>query len=244
MKSPIVKQYSNLTECSESVAAFIVDLAKAEIDKKNSFSLVLTGGKTPRILYERLAQPTFRDQINWQKTSIFWGDERCVPPTHPDSNYALAHEYLLSKTDIPFKNIYRIPAELSSPKAGAETYEETLQEFFHSIKRLVSFPSFDLILLGMGQDGHIASLFPDSAALREDKHWVAVVDEKVGSPRVSRITLTLPVINQAKCVLFLIAGPEKQKVAQAIFDGPEDNSAKYPAAMVRPVGRLFWFIAN
>lgn len=242
--NPIVNQYADLTECSEAVAAFIVDLAKTEINKKNSFTMVLTGGKTPGTLYERLAQQPFRDNINWQKTSLFWGDERCVSPTHSDSNYALACEYLLSKTDIPSENIYRIPAELSPPMAGAQTYEKTLQKFFHSINRLAFFPSFDLILLGMGPDGHIASLFPDSAALREDKHWVTAVPEPAGSPPVPRITLTLPVINQAKCALFLIAGSEKQKIAQAILDDAEGNSAKYPAAMVRPVGKLFWFIAN
>lgn len=235
--------YPNLVECSKAVAAYIANLAKSEIAQKNFFTFVLTGGKTPRILYELLAAPSTCDQKIWQKSNLFWGDERCVPPTHPDSNYAMANKALLSKTNIPLKNIYRIPAELSPPDLGAKTYEATVQKFFNNTKQLTSFPSFDLILLGMGQDGHIASLFPGSSALLEKDHWVTTV-EQTGTPSVARITLTLPVINQAKCVLFLISGVEKHKIAQTIFDAQQTNSNKYPAAMVRPTGRVLWFIVN
>lgn len=237
------RHYSSLVECSEAVAAYIANLATSEITQKNSFNFVLTGGKTPRILYELLAQPSFCDQKIWQKTNLFWSDERCVSPNHPDSNYAMAHETLLSNTNIPSENIYRIPAELSPPRLGAETYEATLQKFFNNTNQLTSFPSFDLILLGMGQDGHIASLFPGSSALFEENHWVTAV-EQTGAPPVARITLTFPVINHAKCVLFLISGGEKQKIAQAIIDAPQTISDKYPAAKVKTVEKLLWYIAD
>jgi 6-phosphogluconolactonase len=232
-----------LPELSFSVADFIAEQAETNIKKEGVFSLVLSGGTTPRPLYEYLAQPPFINRIDWQKTHLFWGDERCLPTNHADSNFALVYRALISKIDIPPKNIHRIPTEMEYPQKTAEKYEEELRNFFRLTSQTEfdsSVPSFDLVLLGLGADGHTASLFPGDESLEERERWVVAVDGKSGSPAVPRITLTFAVINQSRCVVFLASGEDKREVFRRLVSCPQ--TASYPAARVKPSGKLLWFI--
>lgn len=196
------------------------------------FSVALAGGNTPRGVYELLARQGAG--LPWDKIHIFFGDERHVPPDHADSNYRMARETLLSKVAIPEGNVHRVPAELEATAAAA-AYEETLRNFFNL--QPGAFPRFDLILLGMGDDGHTASLFPGSRGLAEESRMVvANTVEKLNS---ERITLTLPVLNHAANVVFMVSGASKAATLRNIFDvsAPGD----YPARLVHPVnGRLLW----
>jgi 6-phosphogluconolactonase len=241
-----IRRCSNLQELSRAAAEFISEYAQECVTERNIFSLVLSGGDTPKMLYEYLAQTPFSYEMPWSRTHLFWGDERCVPDDNPASNYFMAHQALIPKVNIPSDNIHRIPAEVKSPMNAAKDYEKILREFFTSKTDFLSssaeeelFPSFDLILLGMGEDGHIASLFPRNPILEEKKLWVEAVCAPIGTSPRERITLTLPVINRAACVIFLVAGSAKKKVLQTIMDDPEDTS--YPAARVHPAGRLICF---
>jgi 6-phosphogluconolactonase len=195
------------------------------------------------LLYEKLAREPYVSRVDWQHTHLFWGDERCVPSDNPDSNYFLALQTLISKVDVPPSNIHRIPAATGSPKVVAAEYETTLREFFKpSAARDLSssFPSFDLVLLGLGEDGHTASLFPCDAALEEKTKWAVAVDGSTAVPSIPRVSLTLPVLNEARHVLFLASGVSKRKVFREILNNPEKTG--YPAARVVPSGKLLWFI--
>ena len=238
-----IRSYPSLPELSLAAAEFIADLAEASIKERNIFTLVLSGGSTPRLLYEELARQPIAKRIDWQKTHLFWGDERYVPKDNPESNFALAFQSLIAKVDVPPANIHRIVTESRSAHAAAEAYEKTLRRFFRPTagsEEDTYFPSFDLVLLGLGRDGHTASLFPGDAALEEKYRWVVAVDGASASPPVPRITLTFPVLNKARCVIFLASGSNKREVFQRIVNNPE--TAPYPAARVRPSGRLLWFI--
>ncbi|MGD8383566.1 MAG: 6-phosphogluconolactonase [Syntrophobacterales bacterium] len=243
IKKPEIRSYSSLSELSLAAAEFIAQLAEARIKERGIFTFVLSGGTTPRLLYEELAKEPHASRVDWQQTHLFWGDERCVPSDNPDSNFSLAFQALISKVDVPPANIHRIPAATGSPKDGAKEYEKRLREFFqHFVKSdsIISFPFFDLVLLGIGQDGHIASLFPGDAALEEKERWVVAVDGLNALPPVPRITLTLPAINKARNVIFLAAGSNKREVFQQVVINPETSA--YPAARVKPSGSLLWFI--
>lgn len=200
---------------------------------RGRFCVALSGGNTPRAVYSLLAEE-HRD-LAWDKIFIFFGDERHVPPAHPDSNYRMASEALLSRVAVPERNIFRVRAELAA-EAAADDYDRRLREFFGIESG--AWPRLDLVLLGIGEDGHTASLFPGSAALQEQSrlavaNWV----EKFQS---YRITFTLPVLNHAAEDLFLISGESKSQVLREIF-GPEPRREVYPAQMVRPQnGRLLW----
>ena len=240
---PEIRTYPTLEDLSRAAAEYICEIAKGSIEERGVFTFVLSGGTTPRLLYEKLAEQPYANRIDWQHTHLFWGDERCVPPEHQDSNFALAYETMLSKVAVPPANVHRIPTESGSPKTAAEKYEKSLREFFQMATEPDSsriFPSFDLLLQGLGLDGHTASLFPGEAALEEMDRWVLAVDGAKASPPVERVTFTLPVINKARYVIFLAAGSNKREVFQQIINNPETSA--YPAAKVRPSGRLVWFI--
>jgi len=242
---PEVRRYPNLERLGLAAASLVVDLAEASLRKRGRFTLVLSGGTTPRVLYERLAGPPFSERMPWGKTYLFWGDERCVAPDHPHSNFGMAYQALLSKVPLPAANVYRIPGEVLPPEAAAVHYEERLREFFHARRSSggsQAFPVFDLLLLGLGPDGHTASLFPGDSALEERQRWVRAVEVSPTSPQVPRITLTLPVINSALNVLLLVSGPGKEKVLEAILSDREQAALTYPAARVKPAGPLFWLI--
>jgi 6-phosphogluconolactonase len=199
------------------------------------FSVALAGGNTPRRVYELLATERFKHRVEWSQVDLFFGDERCVPPDHPDSNYAMAYEALLSKVAIPATNVHRIIGE-GNPQESAQLYENQLRTFFAG----ASWPRFDLVLLGMGEDGHTASLFPDSEALSEKSKWVAVTRHE--ALRQDRITLTVPVFNQARRVIFLIRGKEKAQRLKDVLH-PQPGSGLVPAQAIQPFdGSLEWLV--
>lgn len=216
---------------------FAAELFVALVKKiPGRFTVALAGGSTPKALYRLLASDEFRDRIDWPKVFFFFGDERCVPPDHPDSNYRMAKENLFDLLEIGPKNIVRWPAETTRPEEAAAIYENALKDFFSND----SLPRFDLVLLGLGADGHTASLFPFSPALKEASR-IAVANP-VEKFAANRLTLTFPVINHAANVIFLVSGAEKAGALKEVLEGAP-NPDKYPAQMVKPVnGNLLWLI--
>ena len=210
------------------------------LEERGVFTLVLAGGGTPRSLYELLAGSAYRERLPWGKTHFFWGDERCVPPDNKDSNYYMSHMMLLSRIDVPGENIHRIHGENGNPGAEARRYENEIRSF---LRALTFVPSFDVVLLGMGPDGHTASLFPGDDLLMERKRLVAAVTAPSYMKPARRISMTLPLINNADHVMFLAAGSEKRAVLNHILMAPDADPSR-PAALVRPKGRLVWFVAD
>lgn len=218
------------------VAAEFVRLAQQSAREKGRFAVALSGGSTPRSLYALLATPAFKQQVPWSEVHLFWGDERCVPPDHAESNYRMVREALLSKIEIPPGNVHRMAGE-KEPRIAAAEYEAELKSFFHIAPGV--FPGFDLVLLGLGEDGHTASLFPGSDALAETERLVAAT--YVARLNAYRLTLTLPVLNHGAVVLFLVAGASKAAVVSEILR--DDDPARFPAARVDPLnGRLVWLM--
>ncbi len=211
---------------------------EAAIAARNRFCVALSGGNTPRAVYSLLAA-TQKTLLHWDKIHIFFGDERHVPPDHPDSNYRMANEALLSQVPLPQKNIYRVRAELDA-KVAAQDYEDQLREFFQLQDiRLQNndWPQFDLVLLGLGDDGHTASLFPGSMALQENTRMV--VANWVKKFNEYRITFTFPVLNQAAEVMFLVSGESKSQILKDVLHPSGTNT--YPAQNIQPEkGRLLW----
>lgn len=222
-------------------AELVITEAQRSIELKGFFSLVLSGGSTPRSLYERLASSIYKNLIPWNRVFFFWGDERCVPPDHPDSNYRMAYETLLSHLPIPDENIFRIKGEYADHAAAAQEYENEISSFF--IKNTVSpDKTFDLILLGVGADGHTASLFPGDSALHEQKRWVVHVDAPTYMKPRHRITLTLPIINRSAKACFIVSGESKKTVLTTIAGSPEQAKRCYPAAMVATYAGPLWLL--
>ena len=201
--------------------------------EKGCFRVALSGGSTPKALYSLLASEEFRDRFPWRGVSWFWGDERFVPYDHPESNYRMTREAMLGKVPVPPENIFPIPTD-GEPEDAARRYERTLQEAYGAPTLDPSRPLFDTVLLGMGDDGHTASLLPGDKLLDERQHWVAAVAH--GRPEV-RITMTYPVIESSRHVAFLVAGKEKAQILATIRAG----GSQVPAARLRPVGELVWF---
>jgi 6-phosphogluconolactonase len=200
------------------------------------FAVALSGGSTPRRLYRRLGSDPWRARLPWDRCHLFFGDERAVPPDHPDSNYRMVRETLLDAVPIPAAQVHRIRAEADDPERAAHDYEDELAAFFG---RGVP-PRFDLVLLGMGEDGHTASLFPGSPVLEERRRWVAA--PWVEAKQARRLTLTLPVLNQAALVLFLVCGPDKAGTLPRVLR-PETGTPLPPAARIAPAtGRLVWLL--
>lgn len=232
-----IRYFTDFEALSLEAAGFISQTANKGVAEKGLFTLALSGGSTPRRLYELLSSPPVGPEMPWPHIHFFWGDERCVPPDHPESNYGLAYQSLLSKIPLPEKNIHRIPVERGPGLWAAEEYEKEILGFFNSPR-----PSFDLILLGVGKDGHTASLFPGDPALKEEDHLIAYVPKPGLAPEFPRITMTLPLINQADGVLFLVSGAEKKEVIKAILQESDTGRDRYPAAQVKPKRKLRWFI--
>ena len=218
-------------------AGRIVEAADAAIAQRGRFILALSGGETPRLAYRRLAHPEMRNAMRWADTVLLWSDERCVPPDDEGSNYRMAREALLDHVPIPADNILRIRGE-SCPIAEDERYERALH-------RLLDAPPtdgrIDLMLLGVGTDGHTASLFPNSPALIERRRWVLPV---AGPPPYSRrITLTFPIINASRAVIVLATGSRKAPIVRTLLDGPAEAAARWPIASVRPRdGVAVWLV--
>ncbi len=225
---------------SEAAAENIAGIAHEVVSKKGRFSLALSGGQTPRLLYRCLATH-YSDKMPWPDIHIFWGDERCVPKQDGNSNYNLAHQTFLSKVALPLQNIHRIQAEKKDPEDAALTYEKTLRRFFTASEEEPKI-TFDLILLGLGKDGHIASLFPSNPALEEKNRWVVDVDAPTPVSPSKRITLTYPVINRSEMVFFLVTGEEKREVVRSIFQDLEKAKRMYPAAKVSARDKIIWYL--
>lgn len=231
---------ANLTVCAdpaalaETAANLIVDAASEAVRERGRFLFCLAGGETPRATYKHLALPSFSDRIRWDRTWVFFGDERAVPPEHPESNYRMAYETLLSRVPIPATQIFRMRAEQADADGAAAAYAAELAEAVGT--RRGQLPRFDIVLLGLGVDGHTASLFPGSPVLREVFRPVAAVH--VAAAQIpQRLTLTFPVLNAAARVVFLVTGPEKAKIVRTVLS----ENAMVPAALVRPTdGELIW----
>lgn len=219
------------------------DLAEAAIKQSGRFTVALSGGTTPRDLFQILAAPPYKDRLDWSKVFIFFGDERCVPPDHPDSNYRMARETLLSQVPIPPENVFRMRGEIPPEEAAAE-YAAQLQAFFHLAQAggpsPENYPRLDLILLGMGPDGHTASLFPGTAALQE--RGKPVTANYVPKMDAHRLTLTVPAINRAANIIFLVAGDAKAPALQAVLEGDYQPQV-YPSQLIRPSqGKLVFLV--
>ncbi len=239
MNKPELIICRNAEELHCKAAERFVSLAQPAARDRDRFTVALSGGSTPKGLYSLLATADYRGQVQWSHVHLFWGDERCVPPDHPESNYRMAQESLLSKINIPESNVHRMAGE-KEPATAAMEYEAELKKFFRLSGGAL--PRFDLILLGLGEDGHTASLFPGSDALADTEHLVVAVHiEKLKS---HRLTLTLPVLNNAAQILFLVAGESKSAILKDVLRA-NPLSSNLPAAKVQPVnGQLAWIVTQ
>lgn len=237
VNKPEIVICSDAGTLARNAAEQFVARAKKAVAHAGRFTAALSGGATPKALYSRLASAEFRDSLDWPSVHLFWGDERCVPPDHLESNFRMVHEILLARLPVAPENIHRMPAE-KEPSEAAAAYESELKTFFRLENG--AWPVFDLILLGLGEDGHTASLFPATTVLDEAKRFVAAI--YIAKLRSYRLTLTLPVINAARQVTFLVSGTSKAKIVGEIL-GPGGASLEYPAAKIRPSeGHLTWMI--
>ncbi|MGB7442442.1 MAG: 6-phosphogluconolactonase [Coleofasciculaceae cyanobacterium] len=215
----------------ERAIALVTTKIKESVQERERFTIALAGGGTPKPLYEALASL----DLPWDKIHVFWGDERYVPPDHPESNQGMARGAWLDKVDLPEGNIHPVPTDSANPTADAEKHEAQLREFFQATGD--EFPHFDLILLGIGDDAHTASLFPHTEALQVTDKLVTV-GNKDGQPR---ITFSAPLINHAHCVMFLVAGAGKREALAQIF-APSADAMTYPARLIQPQGELWWLL--
>ena len=209
-------------------------MTQAALAASRPFRVSLSGGSTPKTLYSLLAADDFRNRFPWERVSWYWGDERFVPYDHPDSNYRMTREAMLAKAPVPPENVHPVPAD-GTPEEAARRYERTLREAYGAATLDPARPLFDITLLGLGADGHTASLLPGQPVLEERTRWVMAVSH--GRPEV-RITMTYPAIDSSRFVAFLVAGREKAAILNTIRGG----DSALPAARVRPVGDLIWFV--
>jgi 6-phosphogluconolactonase len=243
VKDTEVVRFERLADAIRALAERLAETADDAVRRRGRFALALSGGSTPSGLYALLAGD-FRSMIPWGRTHLFWGDERCVQRTDPASNYRLAYETLISKVPVPARNVYPLPVEIHPAAKAALAYEKTLRAFFGTGEMRTPEETFDAILLGVGGDGHTASLFPGSPVLEERARWVRSVLAPAGfSPR-KRITLTLPAINASRKAFFLGAGPDKAPVIDSLLGEPDKARRRFPAARVRPMDRATWFVAS
>ncbi len=230
----IVRVVPDPASLAESAAEAFVRLTSAAIAVRGRFTVALSGGHTPRALYELLATSRFASRIDWSRVYVFWGDERCVPPDDPQSNYRMAREMLLDRVPLPADNIYRMKGELEPNQAAAD-YDLLLREFWGNRLGV-----FDLVLLGLGENGHTASLFPGMPAVHEQVRWVLA--QYVREVQTWRLTLTPVVINAAANVLFLVEGTSKANVLRQVLQGPYQPD-RLPAQIVRPThGKPTWLV--
>jgi 6-phosphogluconolactonase len=228
--------YPDTNSLSHEAAQYIVRLANEAIVTRGRFSIALSGGSTPKVLYGLLATEPYLGQVNWSSVEIFWSDERCVPPDDAESNYAMANEVLLSKIPIQPRQVHRMSAEKADRDAASQEYTLEMQRVFGTN----GIPAFDLMHLGMGPEGHTASLFPHQQSLREQQRLVMPVS--VPKPPPLRLTFTPPLLNAARHVLFLVTGSEKAGAVQSVLEGPYQPE-EYPAQIVRPTtGEVTWML--
>lgn len=218
----------------KAAADHILRLYEKSVAEKGSFIIALSGGNTPKKLYELLAQAPYVKKINWKNIYIFWSDERCLPFSDKENNSHMASIALLDNVPLPKENIFPVPVNFEPAKAAAR-YEQMIKTFFKEKE-----PRFDLILLGLGEDGHTASLFPGTEILGEKKAMVKEV--YLGEKKISRVSFTIPLINNARHVLFLVTGKEKASIVAKLFSKPVKKNI-LPAGLIKPIkGDLFWFL--
>ena len=233
MRIEVAEHADALNHC---VAEQFVRLTTEAVEARGRCTVALSGGSTPKNVYQLLAAPAFRARVRWGDIHFFWGDERHVPPDHPDSNYRMAVEAMLSKVPVPPANVHRVRGELPDTERSAREYEETIRACVAG----ASLPRFDVIHLGIGTDGHTASLFPGSAALAErERLCVANWVEKFAG---YRITLTLPILNAARAAIFIVTGAAKAPIIQQVLRD-RDATPPFPAQLIRPVdGECWWML--
>lgn len=225
-----MRVFPSLTELSSEAARAIAAELRAAAEEFGRATLALAGGETPRALYELL--PPRPESVPWERVHVYWGDERYVPHDDPQSNYRMAQETLLDRVPVPAAHVHPMPTEAPDPDDAARAYERLLAEEFGEL------PRFDVLILGLGADGHTASLFPDSAALDERERWV--IPSLASYEPCQRLTLTLPVLTNARALHFLVAGAEKRQALSCALGEP---SRSCPASLVRPTdGALTWWV--
>jgi 6-phosphogluconolactonase len=238
MNGPGPKPKFVICEDAEGVARAGADLFVRQVDSavraRGRAAVALSGGSTPKRMYELLATEPWKGKVQWHLVHVFWGDERCVPPSDRASNYGMSSLALLDQVPIPGGNVHRIPAELSPPKLAASQYEADMRRYFGD-----SEPVFDLVLLGLGTNAHTASLFPNTPALSITDRWVAY--NFIEEIQMCRITLTAPVLNAGRAVAFLVTGQEKAEVVRDVLYGDFDSQNK-PAQLIRPTGEFLWVL--
>jgi 6-phosphogluconolactonase len=237
--TPDIRIASDGYEWAHAAASLVHAVSEEAIRSHGRFLLALSGGSTPRVLYQTLVSPEWKTRFNWPHIFFLFGDERCVRPEHAESNFHMAQVALFEPLGIHLDHIYRIHGEHPDPATAAQQYEEALRRLTHCAASET--PRIDLILLGLGEDGHTASLFPGTAALEEQKRAVTVGQAPKGI--ASRLTVTLGVLNRATVVLFLVAGSSKAGIVRAILEPNSAADRALPAALVAPeTGRLMWML--
>jgi len=237
MYRPVIRCVKDASAMAERAAAEFAAAAQEAVAQRGAFYTAVSGGKTPRLFFERLAPPAVCGQIPWDKTYLFWADERCVPPDSPESNYRLAFETFLSKSPIPSAQIFRVHGEYDDCALAADAYESQLKAVFDVDNGQI--PVFDLIVLGLGQDGHIASLLPGdpSVSVMDRLTWPVYHDT-----RLNRVTLTPPVLQNARRLIVLVAGRDKAEIVHQLFSSPPDIS-RFPAYVLWPIlDRVLWLL--
>jgi 6-phosphogluconolactonase len=235
-QSPEVRIFESLEQLSWAAATRLEEQARVKSIEKKPLSVALSGGSTPKLLFELLASPTFQGRVRWPNLQLFQVDERCVPPNDPQSNYRMIRQALLESVPLPAENFHRMAAERPDREQAAREYAEEIGRVLPTAPG--EWPRMDLIFLGMGPDGHTASLFPGSPALDEHTAWVA--PNFAARLNSFRLTLTLPVLNAAAHVIFLVAGADKAETLRQVLEGPQ---GQFPAQLIRPPrGSLSWFL--
>jgi 6-phosphogluconolactonase len=236
-RRPQFLHFTDMEAANEAAAHEIAGTLINAVEARSTATLVLAGGSTPQSIYARLADPELSPSLPWNLIHLFWGDERCVPPDDEAGNFAMARSSLLDRIEIPPENVHRLHGELP-PSEAAARYESELRRHFGGGRP----PSFDCVMLGMGADGHTASLFPGDELIEETERWVGVTDGRQASPPVPRVSLTLPALNAARKVVFAVSGESKRRVVRYIEDRAE-GFRQYPAARIRAAGSTLWFVA-
>jgi 6-phosphogluconolactonase len=239
-KKETLRVSKDVEQLADDLAGHLIELSKETINQTGKFTIALSGGSTPKALFEALKKPEYSSKFPWDKTYFFWSDERCVPPYDHESNFAMAWTTLLSHVNIPHSNVLRFEGQEENPAKSASNYEATIKDFFGT-----EIPAFDLIMLGLGEDGHTASLFPGTKALNEEKKLVC--QNWVEKLNCFRLTFSYPLINAAQSVYFMVAGASKQNILKSVLDDKYSSSdngqrAVYPAGRVAPIdGELLWY---
>jgi 6-phosphogluconolactonase len=228
--------YSDAEALSKAALGELLQAMQGAVKQRGRFAVALAGGHTPAKLYKLWAEAANHGvRTSWDRVHLFWGDERYVPHDDPMSNYAMAREILIANVPIPAANVHPMPTDFPEPQKAAEAYESELRKFFGTAP-----PGFDLQLLGLGVEGHTASLFPRSPALEDTKRWVAAVETPAKPPQ--RLTLTPVVLNQGRSTVFLVSGKGKREIIGALRSERGSKPSQFPAGRIRPAGRVLWLL--